>query len=328
MRSRVPRGVGVALLAAACGSQQRFAELGAFRTEGGDVIQDCRLGYRTFGRLDGAGSNAVLFLPWFQGTSRELAWQVGPTRLVDSSRFYVIAVDAFGNGVSSSPSNSPSQPGDRFPPITLRDMVRAEHELVTRVLGIAHLKAVVGVSMGGMQALAWSVTYPDAMDEVVSIVGSPRATERDRARWREAMEEVATRPAWRRALDALKRGGVADALRALRIPPSDHRAQARAIADLDLSSPFGGSMERAAAAVRARTLVAISESDAVVDPEPARQFAALAGATLLVLDGPSGHSAASSESGTLFPAVRLFLESGERPEENRAPAPPRVRLPH
>ena len=64
----------------------------------------------------------------------------------------MIFVDAFGNGVSSSPSNSETQPGSRFPTITIRDMVRQQHRFLTEVLGIEHLLAVTGISMGGMQS--------------------------------------------------------------------------------------------------------------------------------------------------------------------------------
>ena len=80
----------------------RIAELGECRLESGAVIEDCRVGYRTFGQLDAEGSNAVLFPAWFSGTSEQIAaWWVGPGKLVDDSESFVIAVDPIGNGVSS-----------------------------------------------------------------------------------------------------------------------------------------------------------------------------------------------------------------------------------
>lgn len=272
------------------------------------MIRDCRVGYRTFGELDAARSNAVLLAPWFLGTSRDLAAKIGPGKLIDGSRFFVIAVDPLGNGVSSSPSNSPAQPGRSFPRFTIRDMVASQHALVARVLGIPHLRAVVGESMGGMQAFAWATDFPGFADEVVAIAGSPRTVERDRRRWRDAVADVRARPGWRRALGAFGRLEPRDALRQLRVDPLDHAGQAEAIMALDLTAPFGGSLARAAAAVRGRMLVVVSARDETVDPAPARELAGLARAELLVLDGRCGHEAARCEKRTLHAAVRRFLE--------------------
>ena len=74
---------------------------------------------------------------------------------MDSTRYFVILVDAIGDGVSSSPSNSKAQPLMKFPDITIRDMVESEHRLATEVLHLTHLRAVMGLSMGGMQTFEW-----------------------------------------------------------------------------------------------------------------------------------------------------------------------------
>ena len=111
--------------------EQKFASLGDFRLENGQEIKNLKLGYRTAGGLNAAKSNAVLFPTWFTGTTKDLVDFVGPGKLVDSSKYFVILVDALGDGVSSSPSNSREQPHMRFPRINMRDMVRAEYELAT-----------------------------------------------------------------------------------------------------------------------------------------------------------------------------------------------------
>src|SRR5688500_2331915 len=100
-------------------SDQKFSALGDFRVEGGETIRDCRVGYRTAGELNAARSNAILVPTWFAGRSGDLGGWIGPGKLLDTKRWFVIAVDAFGNGVSSSPSNSAQRP---FPVFTIRDM--------------------------------------------------------------------------------------------------------------------------------------------------------------------------------------------------------------
>ncbi|MEN6616178.1 MAG: alpha/beta fold hydrolase, partial [Syntrophorhabdus sp.] len=138
--------------------QQQFFNLGDFRLESGKYIRSCKLGYRTFGTLNKSKTNAVLFPTWFTGTSADLKGLIGPDKMIDSSRYFVIAVDAFGNGISSSPSNS-TQEGT-FPEFSLGDMVNAQLRLIKDHFGISRLYAVIGVSMGGMQAFYWVAAYP------------------------------------------------------------------------------------------------------------------------------------------------------------------------
>lgn len=299
--------MGLSLSALACGPGQRTAYLGDLPLESGQVIRDCSLGYRTFGRLDDTASNAVLLLPWFLGRSADLARHVGPGRLLDSSRYYVIAVDTLGNGVSTSPSNSRAQPGDEFPRYTVRDVVEAQHRLLTRELGIAHLRAVVGTSMGGMQVFQWMTAHPLFMDKAVAVVASPRVPAEERRRWLERSAAVRAESPWRRAAAALLRLEPLDALRALRSDAVDYARQAEALASTDVSAPFSGSLEQAAAAVRADALVVVSARDEVVDPQAAREFAHLIGARLLELDGRCGHDAPGCEKRVLWPAVGRFL---------------------
>jgi homoserine O-acetyltransferase/O-succinyltransferase len=300
----------VLFLLLACAPEQRFASLGDFVLESGEVIRDCRIGYRAFGELDAARSNAVLVAPWATGTSRELSRQIASGSLLDPSGRFVIAVDALGNGVSSSPSNSVRQPGSAFPRFSMRDVVESQHRLLARVLGVSHLQAVVGISAGGMQAFQWAAAYPEFLDKAISIAGSPRSSPRDKEQWRALADEIRREPGWKRGLWSLARVAPRDALGHLRIDAEDFDRQARAIAGLDVSAPFGGSMARASGAVRAKLLVIVSERDEMVDPAPALEFARLAGAEVLVLDGRCGHRAASCESEAIRGAVARFL-SGE-----------------
>ena len=98
--------------------QQKFATLGDFKLISGEVIRDCRIGYRTFGRLNTEKSNVILFPTWSMGTTEQLQGNVGPAKLADSSKYFVVLMDALANGISSSPSNSSLQPRMKFPRIT------------------------------------------------------------------------------------------------------------------------------------------------------------------------------------------------------------------
>ena len=172
------RLIAMAQLAAAApllaqGAQQ-FADLGTCTTVRGEAIRDCRIGYRTFGRLNARRDNAVLVPTWHGGRSETMTFILGADRWVDTTRFFAILMDKPGNGVSISPSNSRSQPGRRFPRLSLADLVAAEHRVVTEHLGIRRLHAVVGWSMGGMQAIEYALRFPEAVDRIVSVAGTPK----------------------------------------------------------------------------------------------------------------------------------------------------------
>src|ERR1700733_5395038 len=118
----------------------KFASLGDFRLESGEVIRDCRIGYRTFGKLNADASNAILIPTWANGTTDQLQHSIGPKNgVVDYAEYFVVLVDALANGVSSSPSNSNAQSRMKFPKITVRDMVNNQHQVLTGTLGLKHL---------------------------------------------------------------------------------------------------------------------------------------------------------------------------------------------
>ena len=175
----------------------RFGSLGDFRLESGEVIRDCRIGYRTYGRLDESQANAVLFPTWFSGTSLQLAGNIGHGKTVDSGRYYVIAVDAIGDGVSSSPSNSTAQPRMKFPKFSIRDMVESQYRLAKEKFGIEHLVAVIGPSMGGMQTLQWGVSHPDYMDALVAMVPLTKTPAWSVAVMEASRKAIMEDPAWK-----------------------------------------------------------------------------------------------------------------------------------
>jgi len=147
-------------------------QLGRFAFENGGEIPDMRVGYATWGTLNEARSNAILLLP---GTSRGRHTHVphiGPGKTYDTDKYFVIGADPIGGGESSSPKDGL---GVRFPRYTIRDMVRAQHDLVTKALGITRLFAVGGGSMGSFQTVEWGINFPDAMGGLIMIVPAARS---------------------------------------------------------------------------------------------------------------------------------------------------------
>lgn len=314
----------------------KLAHLGDLQVQSGETIHDCQLGYITFGQLNATKSNAILFPMWALGMTAQGASLVGPGKLLDSSKYYVILVDPLANGISSSPSNSKLQPRMHFPRITIGDMVNAEHELVIKTLRLDHLKAVIGMSMGGMQTFQWMVAYPEFMDIAVPIVGSPRLAPYDLLLWHTEIDLIKSDPKWNNGdydsnpanlLEAevgtltlstpehfnaqTTRAQVAPILEAAAKLGSDANNRIRqleAMIAMDVSETFGGSMDKAAAHVKAKAFVIVSKRDHTVTPQPALDFAKLLHAETLVIDSDCGHGAPFCEAGQVSQRVNAFLQ--------------------
>jgi homoserine O-acetyltransferase len=139
-----------------------------FRLESGAVLPQARVRYATWGKLNAAGDNAILLPSHYMADSRGYDWLIGADKALDPAKYYLVATELFGNGKSSSPSNTPAPfDGPRFPVTTIRDNVEAGHRLLTQELGVKHLHAVVGFSMGGQQAFQWAVSYPQFVGRIV-----------------------------------------------------------------------------------------------------------------------------------------------------------------
>ena len=146
-----------------------------FHTESGTVLPRARVVYGIYGHLNARRDNAILLPSHYMATHRGYEWLIGPGRALDTAQVFLVATELFGNGHSSSPSNTPEPfHGPRFPVTTIRDNVEAVHRLLVDSLHITHLKAVIGFSMGAQQAFQWAVSYPTFIDRVVATSGTAK----------------------------------------------------------------------------------------------------------------------------------------------------------
>lgn len=144
--------------------------VGDLKLESGEVIKDFAISFVTHGTLNTNKSNAILMVTAISGNHHRIDFLIGPGKALDPTKYFIVATDAIANGLTTSPSTSKAQPRMRFPRFLMRDMVTSQFRLLTEHLGIKHVVAVIGPSMGGMQTLQWGVSYPDFMDSLVALV--------------------------------------------------------------------------------------------------------------------------------------------------------------
>ena len=175
-----------------------------FRFHSGETLPELRIHYRTIGSPTRNGSglvnNAVLIGHGTGGAGTQfLSPQFanvlfGPGQLLDATRYFIILPDGIGHGRSSKPSDGLHA---KFPHYTYDDMVAAQYELLTKKLGVNHLRLVMGTSMGGMQTWVWGETYPDFMHALMPLASLPvEIAGRNRVWRRMAMDAIRNDPAW------------------------------------------------------------------------------------------------------------------------------------
>ncbi len=172
-----------------------------FKTESGTVLPEARVVYGTYGTLNADKSNAILLPSHYMAELHGYGFLIKdpkhPDHALDPAKLFLITSEEFGNGRSSSPSNTPEPfHGPRFPVMTIRDNVNAVHQLLTEQLGITHLKAVIGFSMGAQQALQWAVSYPTYMDKIVATSGTAKTYGHGIVRNQGQILAITNDPAW------------------------------------------------------------------------------------------------------------------------------------
>ena len=151
-----------------------------FTTQGGQVL-NLDLAYQVHGQLNAARDNLILFPTYYAGRSGNNAYLIGADMALDPGKYCIVIPNLFGNGVSSSPSNTP-QPlaADRFPSMSYYDNIACQYRLVTEQFDTDRIHMVVGFSMGAMQAYQWAAQYPDKVERFVAICGSARTSEHNK----------------------------------------------------------------------------------------------------------------------------------------------------
>lgn len=152
-------------------------ELGDVKLQRGATLRNCKLAYKTYGALNAAKDNVIVYPTWYSGQHYENEWLIGPGMALDPAHYFIIVPNMLGNGLSSSPSNTPEPyDGPRFPKVTAYDNVRVQHRLLTELFGIAKIKLVTGWSMGALQTFHWGALYPDMMEKIAPFCGSAKCS--------------------------------------------------------------------------------------------------------------------------------------------------------
>ncbi|HEY0419827.1 MAG TPA: alpha/beta fold hydrolase [Acetobacteraceae bacterium] len=321
-----------------------MAKLGDFRLESGEAIRDFGISYVTHGTLTAAKSNAILMVTAVGGNHHRIDFLIGPGKALDTDRYFIVATDAFGNGLTTSPSNSTAQPRMQFPRYAIRDMVESQRRLLVDHLGINHVVSVVGPSMGGMQVLQWGVSQPGFMDSLVAMVPLARTPAWTVAVLEASRKAIMLDPAWQgghytapplagirlwrdilsflaaRTPEMYAAQFAADPLAVLPWLKAQEDAQATIFDandwlyqtwayekhDVGATPGMGGDMAKALGAIRARTLILTGTKD-LLNPEyePAEAAKHIAGAELVTIR--PGSVTGHAAAGGVFPADVEFL---------------------
>jgi homoserine O-acetyltransferase len=152
-------------------------DLANFVLQSGATLRNAKLAYKTFGRLNQAKDNAIVYPTWYSGQHYDNEWLIGEGMALDPNKYFIVIPNMFGNGLSSSPSNTPPPCNKaRFPHVTLYDNVTAQHRLITEKFGIKKVPLVLGWSMGAQQTYQWGALYPEMVERILPFCGSARTS--------------------------------------------------------------------------------------------------------------------------------------------------------
>jgi homoserine O-acetyltransferase len=171
----------------------RVFDAGDVRLQSGVVFPSMRLAYQTYGTLNARKDNVIVYPTSFSAQHCDTEWLIQRGGALDPDRYFIIIPNLFGNGLSSSPSNSSVTP---FPAISYHDAVAVQHRLLVEQFGISKIALVYGWSMGGMQAYHWAVGYPDMVERAAVVCGSARCSPYNHVFLEGVKAALTADPAW------------------------------------------------------------------------------------------------------------------------------------
>jgi homoserine O-acetyltransferase len=152
-------------------------DLGDVLLQSGATLRNAKLAYKTYGTLNSRKDNVIVFPTSYGATHKNEEYRIGEGKALDPSKYFIIQLNMLGNGLSSSPSNTPMPYNQgRFPNITVLDNVQCQHKLVTELFGIERVALVYGFSMGAQQTFQWAAVYPDMVERIGAVCGTASTT--------------------------------------------------------------------------------------------------------------------------------------------------------
>lgn len=152
-------------------------EAGDLALQSGQTLVGARLVYETAGVLNAHKDNVIVLPTFYTGSHHRNRALYGPGRALDTDRYFIVSINLFGNGLSSSPSNAaPDCAAHRFPNVTFYDNVRCQYQLLSELFGIERVALVIGWSMAASQCFQWAAQYPDQVDAIIPYCGSARTS--------------------------------------------------------------------------------------------------------------------------------------------------------
>jgi len=171
-------------------TQRGTFEAGELSLQSGASLRNARLSWKAHGTLSPARDNIIVYPTSYGAQHPDLEWLIGPDGVLDPTRWFIVIMDMFGNGLSSSPSNTAGYPAL----VTVLDNVQAQHRLLRETFGIERVACVYGWSMGALQAYHWAALFPDSVDRIVVNCGVARTSVHNQVFLRSLMATLEAAP--------------------------------------------------------------------------------------------------------------------------------------
>ena len=171
-------------------TQQGIFDAGDLTLQSGAVLRGARLSWKAHGTLSPARDNVIVYPTSYGAQHPDLEWLIGPDGVLDPTRWFIVILDMFGNGLSSSPSNTADYPSL----VTIFDNVQTQRRALRELFGIERVACVYGWSMGALQAYHWAALFPDAVDRIVVNCGVARTAVHNQVFLRSLMATLEAAP--------------------------------------------------------------------------------------------------------------------------------------